>query len=78
MAKVETKVVPDPSTFPCLSSPFSIISFGEGDYCGWTIIDVEGRVILYEQHNKEFVKELCAVMNENNGRLVEAWKKGAS
>ena len=65
----------DPSTFPGLHKPFSVLAFGDRDVS--TIIDREGRVLMFEQHNLKFVAELCKVMNENSERLEKAWKEGA-
>lgn len=67
--------VPDPSMFPNLCKPFLVFAFGDRDVS--TIIDREGRVLMFEQHNLAFVSELCKVMNENAERLERAWKEGA-
>lgn len=75
MAASIEPVVPDPSVFPNLCKPFLVFAFGDRDVS--TIIDREGRVLMFEQHNLAFVSELCKVMNENAERLERAWKEGA-
>lgn len=51
--------------------PFGVLE-QEGKAC---IVDQEGRILTYDLREKEFVRELAKVMNENSERLVEAWKK---
>lgn len=63
--------VADENLGPCLKPPFCTIDFGEG---GKLISDMEGRTLLVEHRKREFVDELCRIMNENKERLVEAWK----
>jgi hypothetical protein len=56
---------------PCLKPPFSVLEYGD-HAC---ILDMEGRTFFLDHRAKEFVKELCKVLNENKERLVEAWKR---
>lgn len=58
---------------PCLTPPFAVLYFCDGKS---TVIDREGRQLLYEQRNNYFVTALAEVMNENRERLVKAWKRG--
>ena len=64
--------VADEDLGPCIKPPFYTIDFGER---GKLISDMEGRTLLVEHRNREFVDELCKIMNENKERLVEAWKR---
>ena len=63
--------VADEDLGPCLKPPFYTLDFGES---GKLISDMEGRTLLVEHSKREFVEELCKIMNENDERLVEAWK----
>lgn len=56
---------------PCLAPPFSVLDHGDSA----SIVDGEGRTFMFEHRAKPFVKELCAVLNENSGRLVKAWER---
>ena len=56
---------------PCLKPPFAVLDYGE---CA-SIVDGEGRTFMYEQRAKDFVKELCNVLNENSERLVKSWQR---
>lgn len=57
---------------PCLNPPFYTLDFGES---GKLISDMDGRTLLVEHRKREFVDELCRIMNENKERLVAAWKR---
>ena len=59
---------------PCLAPPFAVLDYGPSA----SIVDAEGREIVFERRAKRFVKELCAVINENSERLVNAWKADMS
>lgn len=56
---------------PCLKPPFTVIDLGETA----TIVDGEGRVLIWETRAKEYVRELASVMNENAERLVQSWQR---
>ena len=58
---------------PCLAPPFAVLDYGKSA----TIVDQEGRTLMFEHRAKGFVKELCAVLNENSERLAKAWKRDA-
>lgn len=62
---------------PDLKRPFMAIDFGHGSEAAAAVMDGEGHVITFGFRNKEFVRALADVMNENAERLVEAWEKGA-
>ena len=64
--------VADKNLGPCLKPPFYTLDFGES---GKLISDMEGRTLLVEHRNREFVDELCRIMNENKERLVKAWRR---
>ena len=56
---------------PCLKPPFGVLDHGESA----TILDAEGRVLIWETRAKEYVRELASVMNENAERLVQSWQR---
>ena len=56
---------------PLLDPPFGVLE-QDGKAC---VLDQEGRILTYDLREKELVRELAKVMNENSERLVEAWKK---
>ena len=64
--------VADDDLGPCLKPPFYTLDFGES---GKLISDMEGRTLLVEHRKREFVDELCRIMNENKERLVKAWRR---
>lgn len=64
--------VADEDLGPCLNPPFYTLDFGER---GKLISDMDGRTLLVEHRNREFVDELCMIMNENKERLVKAWRR---
>lgn len=43
--------------------------------CWASVVDQEGRILTYDLRQKEFVRELVKVMNENSERLEAAWRK---
>lgn len=56
---------------PCLKPPFTVMDLGETA----TIVDGEGRVLIWETRAKEYAMELAEVMNENKERLVRSWER---
>ena len=58
---------------PCLAPPFAVLDYGEL----YSIVDQEGRTFIFDQRAKYFVDELCKVLNENQERLVKAWKRSS-
>ena len=60
---------------PTLKAPFAVFHYGNEFVGEWfTVLDGEGRHITHDFHAEKFMNELCAVMNENANRLVNAWK----
>lgn len=57
---------------PCLAPPFYALEMSGGSKL---IMDSHGRTLLVENRHGAFVDALCAIMNKNKKRLVEAWKR---
>lgn len=58
---------------PCFSPPVAVL---EHDGMA-TIVDREGRVVMYDSRAIGFVRTLAEVMNENAERLKKAWEQSA-
>lgn len=58
---------------PCFSPPVAVY---EHDGMA-TIVDREGRVVMYDSRAIGFVRTLAEVINENAERLKKAWEQSA-
>lgn len=58
---------------PCFSPPVAVL---EHDGMA-TIVDREGRVMMYDSRAIGFVRMLAEVINENAERLKKSWEQSA-